>query len=424
VFAAFLILIALICISPLAPFVGGNLVTGIEATTIAVAIALVARKAGPRDTAPQLGSVQLALILGAIPALWMIIQLLPLGSIGVANPIWESTRQALGYGIAGSIGVDTGAGVLGLIEYAAVLAILLVAMAVARDPSRADRVLFALMLATTVICLPMPELLSRLNIVTSPDEGVVRNVGVLGVLLAVTAVIRAFERWQLSRGFSKSELMFPIAFSTAALAVCGSALAIRSTGNLEFSLAFALTLLLAIVLIRRLEIDNWGAAAIAAFVLVVSASIVWIQYGRLAADPITAYAEDTASVAVTQRILADTSWFGCGAGCSQSLTDVYRLPSEPTRLQTPTAAAKIAIDLGPPVLWTIVAATLVATAVLVRAALTRGRNSFYPSLGAACLMALLFRGFADASIFAQAVAIVAAATIGLALAQRRGRTSR
>ena len=43
--AAFLILIVLIYASPIAPLVDGNIVIGIEATTMAVATALVARKA-------------------------------------------------------------------------------------------------------------------------------------------------------------------------------------------------------------------------------------------------------------------------------------------------------------------------------------------------------------------------------------------
>ena len=89
-----------------------------------------------------------------------------------------------------------------------------------------------------------------------------------------------------------------------------------------------------------------------------------------------------------------------------------------------TAAAKIAIELGRPVLWTVVAAILLAAAVMLRGALRRGRDSFYPALGAGCLVALLIRGFADASIFAQAVSIIAAATVGLALAQSSGRTTR
>jgi hypothetical protein len=132
-------------------------------------------------------------------------------------------------------------------------------MAVTRNPSRADRVLFTLMTATIVICLSVAEPLSRLKLFTSPHEDAVRSICVLGVLLAVTAVIRAFERWQLSRGFSKSKLIFSIAFGTASIAVCGSALAtIKWTGNVEFSLAFALTILLAIVVVRRLEIDIWA----------------------------------------------------------------------------------------------------------------------------------------------------------------------
>jgi hypothetical protein len=127
-----------------------------------------------------------------------------LGYIGLANPISETTRQALAHAIVGSIGVDTGVGLLGLTQYAAVLAILLVTMAVTRNPSRADRVLFALMTATTVICLSVAEPLSRLKLFTSPHEDAVRNVGILGVLLAATAVIRAFERWQLA-GFFEIE---------------------------------------------------------------------------------------------------------------------------------------------------------------------------------------------------------------------------
>ena len=205
---------------------------------MAVATALVARKAAFEETEPLLGLFRLVLVVGAIPALWMIIQLLPLGYIGLANPIWETTRQALAHAIVGSIGVDTGAGLLGLIQYTAVLAILLVTKVVTRDQSRAGRVLFALMAPATVICLFEP--LSQLKLFTSPHEDAVRNIGILGVLLAVTAVIRAFERWQLSRGFSKSKLMFSIAFGTASIAVCGSALAMRWTGNVEFSLAFAL----------------------------------------------------------------------------------------------------------------------------------------------------------------------------------------
>ena len=86
-----------------------------------------------------------------------------------------------------------------------------------------------------------------------------------------------------------------------------------------------------------------------------------------------------------------------------------------------TAAAKIAIELGRPVLWTVVAAILLAAAVMLSGCTqTRPRFILSGPRGAGRLVALLIRGFADASIFAQAVSIIAAATVGLALAQSSG----
>ena len=208
--------------------------------------------------------------------------------------------------------------------------------------------------------------------------------------------------------FSQSNLIVSLAAGMASLAICASALALRWTSNVEFSLVFSITVLLAIVAIRRFDIDIWGAAAIAAVVLTVSVSIVWIQYGRRAADLMTAYSDDTAAVPITERILADTLWFGTGSGSFQALANVYRQPSEAPVVTASTAAAKIAIELGPPVVWVVVAAILLATAALLRGALeeTGSRFGFYPALGASCLLALLLRGFADASILAQAVSII------------------
>jgi hypothetical protein len=153
------------------------------------ATALVARKAAFGETEPLLGLFRRVLLVGATPALWMIIQFLPLEYIGIANPIWQSTRQALA--IVGSIGVDTDAGLL---------AILLVTVAVGAISQKRAGCCFAddCDNATTVICPFVVVPFSRLKLFTSPHEGAVRSVGILGVPLAVTAVIRAFERWQLS----------------------------------------------------------------------------------------------------------------------------------------------------------------------------------------------------------------------------------
>ena len=429
--AAFIILIVLICASPMAIFLDGNLTIGVEAAMMALASGLIARKSSPAETQSLMELSRWVFLLGAIPALWMIIQLLPLGYVGIANPVWESTQQTLGYAVAGSIGIDTGAGLLGLIQYIAIAAILFVTMAVTLDRSRADGVLFALMIATTVVCFA--DLLSQLGILSqldlllnkSPEVSAVRDVGALGVLLAVTAAIRAFERWQSSRSFSTSKLTLSLAASIASVAVCGSALAMYWTGNLGFGLALALTVLVGIAFILRLGVGIWGAAAFAALLLTVSVSIISIQYGSRALDLMFSYSDNDALVAITRRILSDAPWFGSGLGSFETLTNVYQQPSDLLRTTTAlTAAAKIAIELGRPMLWTVAIIIVLAIVALLRGALQRGRDSFYPALGACCLITLLIRGFGDASIFAQVVSIVAAATVGLAFAQSRGQTTR
>ena len=415
-FAAFLILIVLILASPLATLVDGNVMVGIEASMMALATALVAGKSGPAQAKswPELSGV--AVVVPLIPALWMMIQVLPLGYLGIANPVWQTTQQALGHAVVGSIAIDTGAGILGVIQYIAALAILVVTMAVALERSKADRLLFALMVATTIICLPIAELWSRL---------VVRNVGVLGVLLAVTAAIRAFERSQSSPTYSQSKLLLSVFVSIACVGICGSALAMHWTGNVGFSLAFALTVVLSVAFTRRLAIGNWGATAIAAIMLTVAIAIVSIRYGGRALDVMTAFSDDEALAAITRPILADAPWYGSGPRSFETLVNLYQQPADLMRVTTAaTAAAKIAIELGRPMLWILSGVTLLVIGALVRGALRRGRDSFYPALGAGSVIALLIASFANAGVFTPAVSIVAAAIVGLGLAQSSGRTPR
>jgi hypothetical protein len=175
VFAALLILIALICASPFVPFVDGHVVIGIEATTMALATALVAPKSPSGETRASAWVIPAGSNRGRDLSSVDDRSTLAVGLYWCANPIWESTRQALGSAIAGSIGIDTGAGLLGLIQYTAVLAILLVTMAVTRDRLRADRVLFAPILAKSIICLPVAELLWRLDFVWAEEAQTANN---------------------------------------------------------------------------------------------------------------------------------------------------------------------------------------------------------------------------------------------------------
>src|SRR5205823_10564577 len=77
-----------------------------------------------------------------------------------------------------------------------------------------------------------------------------------------------------------------------------------------------------------------------------------------------------------------------------------------------------------PMLWILSGVTLLVIVALVRGALRRGRDSFYPALGAGSVIALLIASFANDGVFTPAVSIVAAAIVGLGFAQSSGRTPR
>ena len=315
----------------------------------------------------------------------MIIQALPLGYVGIANPAWESTQQALGYAVVGSIGIDTGAGLLALTQYLATSAILVVTMAVTLNRSRADRVLLALLASSTIICLPIAETLSRLDIPAGTlfdDLQAVRNVGAIGVLLAITTGIRAFERRQTSRAFSKSNYILSLGSGIVSLAVCGSALAMHWTANLGFSLLLAVTVLLAMTLIRRFEIGDWGTAAIAAIVITTSVAAIWIQNGGRPLDLMLAYSDNDTLVSNTKRVLADAPWSGSGGRSFETLANIYREPGDPPGPAIASnAAAKVAIELGRPMLWLAVVLTLFTIAALLKGALRRGREFILPRFG-------------------------------------------
>ena len=80
--------------------------------------------------------------------------------------------------------------------------------------------------------------------------------------------------------------------------------------------------------------------------------------------------------------------------------------------------------MGRPMLIAILIAVVVGIIALLRGALARGRDSFYPAAGAGCLVTLAIEGFSDAALFSTAVAMMGAAAVGLAFIQHKSRTSR
>jgi hypothetical protein len=253
------------------------------------------------------------------------------------------------------------------------------------------------------------------------------NCVAMGIVIATTAGIRTLERYETRHsnpGRSAAVLLRTFAACAAAFALCAAALMLEARDATLIAAAYGIIALAAVVCIRRLGLGPWSASAIAlpmiGFVIFLVASDTDLR----TKSPALAFATGPASLtSMSQRILDDTPLTGTGAGTFAAIAPVYRDLEDQITLSTgPTAAADVAIELGQPMLWLIVATMVGSIYLLLRASVRRGRDSFDPMTGAGCLITLLFLVFMNAGALGSAAAMIAAATLGLAFAQSRSRT--
>jgi hypothetical protein len=404
---------------------------GVLAGVAAAGIAIVSRTMRPGETQFFLSFARPATMLAAIPALWMLIQVLPLPFL--AHPNWASAETAIGHPITGAISIDIGSSVMALGFYLTIVAVAFWSAAITVDRQRAESVLFALMSATALIGLTVAVAnifgLPYSNFTTSLFE---RTQGIdcvaMGTLIATAAGIRTMERYETRRANpdrSLSALLRTFAACAIAFAICVSVLLMRAPIGTLVATGFGFVVLTAVVMVRRLGLGPWGIVAIALPAIAV-AGILAASEPRLRTESFTlAFAKDAPAslMSMSQRILGDTPLRGSGAGTFVAIAPVYRDIEDQAAISTaPTAAAVVAIELGRPMLWLIVATMAGAIYGLLRASLRRGRDSFYSTLGASCLITLLFLSFMNAGVLGSAPAMIAATMLGLAIAQSKSRS--
>ena len=134
-FPAPLLLALFVLGSPIFLIFDGSIAYGVVAAITAVLVAIVGLRMRPGEAGFLSSLILPVAIVAAIPALVIVIQLIPLGSMGIANPIWQSAAAALSRQILGSITVDPGATLISLVRYISVVAIAFVAAAVGNRSS-------------------------------------------------------------------------------------------------------------------------------------------------------------------------------------------------------------------------------------------------------------------------------------------------
>ena len=420
------ILVALICASPVILLWDGLVVQGVVAGIVAVALAITGRTLRPGETEFLVSTIRPVAAVAAVPALWVLIQALPLGAI--VHPIWTSLETALGRPVTGSISIDPGASVIALGQYLSLAAIGFVSAAVAVDRHRAEWILFALAGATAanaLILLLHGLFYSGGDFVPFLHAQAIDCAGI-GVVVAGAACVRTLERYETRHADpsrSLPVLLSSFAASSAALAICAAALALAGTREVVFATGCGIALFAYMMLTRRFGLGAWGATALAALVIGVGILLLGTRPPERGKSFLLDFA--AAPTAISERVLGDAPVMGTGAGTFAALAPIYhQIDDPPFRSVASTAAATLAIELGKPMLWLVSAATVVAIIALLRASLQRGRDSFYPAMGGSCLITLLLLAFVNAGLLAAPASLIAAATLGLAFAQSKSRRVR
>jgi len=422
-----LILVILICASPAILLRDGLITQGLVAGIVAAALVITSRTLRPSETKFLVSIVRPLAPFAAVPALWVLVQVLPLGVL--AHPIWKSAQAALGHAVAGRISVDPGASVIALGQYLSAIAVAFLSAAVAVDRQRAEWILFALTAAVTAIALIMltDDLLSpEASLATFARAQGVNCVG-MGTIIASVACIRTIERYETRHSNpnrSVPVLLWTFVACTVALAICSAAMIVGATREMLFAMGYGILALAYMTIIRRFALRLLGimgmvVPALAIAILLLAAHP--IERGTSALLAFTG--ASSPSFALTQRVLDDAPLVGTGAGTFTALAPIYReIDDPPPNSVAATAAAAVAIELGRPMFWLIAVAMAGAIFILLRASLQRGRDSFYPAMAGSCLIALLLFSFNNPGLLGTATSLIAAAVIGLGIAQSKSRT--
>jgi hypothetical protein len=427
VFSALIILIGLVVAAPALLVADGLGSYGPVAAIAASGLATAARSIRPGEASHFAALVSPVLLVLAIPAIWLVVQVLPLQQIGLSHPIWVSAAAALGQSLNGSISIDPGATLISLLRFLSIVAILLLAAAVTIDRSRAEWVLLALTAATTfVAAVFIVHHIAGLAFLNDAKPAAL-DCALFGLIFAATSGVRVFERYETrhSKGFTSTRgLALKLGACLACFALACISIGLGATGPLLFTASYGCIAFAAVVINRRLGLGPWGYGGILAAGLAIAIMLIVTRPESRAHDFTLAFAGGTSTslISVTERILATRTWLGNGAGTFAALLPIYQDAQDViTDPNAPSSASALIIEFGRPALLVVMAIAIGSIAFFFRGALRRGRDSFYSTAAGSCALVFTLLLFVNAGGLSTAFLIIAAAAFGLGLAQIQSR---
>ena len=429
--AALVLLASLIGVIPEILVIDETIIDGFILAVVAIGIAIVALDMRPGEAGRLIDLLRTVAIVALIPAIWMLIQIVPLSVVGWAHPVWTSAAAALGRSIAGTISIDSGATLLSLSRYLCFTGIVLLSTAVSIERARARLMLMLLTGVTTLIAAElMSYQLGYFRVFLGEFGDTIKHAealdsAALGLILSACLGIRALERYETRPERTLAKLALAVVACTGAFAICLGALLLNWDRIVFFGISYGLAILISVAAIRRLRVGRWGKSGLVSLAILGAVGFIAATPGIQGLDLTLVWSSRiSGSDAIAQRILSDVAWTGTGAGTFEFLLPIYRAADETGVSAAPTAAASIAIEIGRPMLLVVMSMILFGIWMLIHGALRRGRDSFYPGAGAGCLVALLILAFGNSGVLGTATSSLAGAVLGLALAQSRSGMNR
>ncbi|MCA1469218.1 hypothetical protein I6F09_15085 [Bradyrhizobium sp. IC3195] len=353
-------------------------------------------------------------ILLAIP-LCIAAQLAPL-PLRFAHPIWASAHEVIGGLSLGPITADIGLTVNALLLALAAISLLGVAILVVRNRGRAELVLFVLSGVTAISALMLD--LHRLSpaLAGSVPHDLTTSLAGLGLMLNLAVMQLAAERAETHHSIVRS----------VAIGLCGlvgalvSAAAIfgLSGTNSAIAATFGVVLILLILVIRRLDLSPLAASALSVAALIGAAIVLTFLFEKNSGPILLRLVPEmgTETKAALERMLADTRWYGAGAGTFAAVGRIYQSDAGAV-LTAPSAATSVFAGMGWVGLVAMIAVSLLALVRLFVGALQRGRDSFFPAAAAACVLFALVQSFAGPGLLHPAAILCLSVILGLGLSQ-------
>ncbi|VIO71724.1 hypothetical protein CI41S_30890 [Bradyrhizobium ivorense] len=366
-----------------------------------------------------------------VPAIWMMVQILPLPFSSLVNPIWSATSIALNEpSLRGRISLDPGATFESLFVYLVYVSLVVSTVIICRDRHRAETILFVLCAVTTFMSLEV--VLGRLDWFAamtpatdapmSPFPAAAALATVANTALVARALERHLHRRDI-RNLASIRLWLGVLTGMFGIVVGIIAIAALARYMLLLAAGFGLTAIAFIAAVRRLGFRSWPSAVLFAIVVTIvgALTVPRLQSGGSSLLGLVTFPQET--VALAGRLLSDAPWLGNGVGTFSVASRAYQGVDAAEQVIPPSTAVLVAIESGRLALVILAGFAAQLFVFMFRGAVRRGRDSFFASAAAAGVLIVFCEGFLDASLASPATRIIVAVMIGLGLAQSAGRTS-